>query len=253
MNNLNKITITEIINVVTVPSPRGRSEKMYNRKNFGLSFCLEGQITYTHNGRKYISDPEHAILLPKGQSYSIYGNKTGAFPVINFECINFSSEDFLLFPTRNSRSLLASFDQLSHLFINERNRTKCLSLLYEIIHALSCSGNTGTYTLLPAIRYLEENHFSSDITNKFLADKCNISEVYFRKLFRETYGVTPRQYIIDNRINKAKHLLQSAILNISAISEECGFSNPYHFSRIFKAKTGLTPTEYMNRNRITTI
>ena len=85
---------------------------------------------------------------------------------------------------------------------------------------------------------------------ELLAEKCGISEVYFRRLFTEQYKVTPKQYIIDLRINKAKQLLTDGIFKIGAISESCGFSNPYHFCRVFKEKTGLTPTEFMKQNKI---
>lgn len=98
--------------------------------------------------------------------------------------------------------------------------------------------------------HLDKNFFSADITNKELANICNISEVYFRKLFAKVYGVSPHQYIISARINKAKQLLSEGLFKINAIAEMCGFSSTYHFCRIFKQKTGITPTEYMKQNKI---
>ena len=89
-----------------------------------------------------------------------------------------------------------------------------------------------------------------DITNKNLAEICNISEIYFRKLFLKAYGVTPKQYIIDTRIKRAKQFLSDGNLKVISVAEECGFSNQYHFSRIFKEKTGVTPTDYGKENRI---
>ena len=250
MNTLNDIIITDITAVVTVSSPKGRSDKMINRKNFGLSFCAEGQITYTLDGKEYVSDPGHAIILPKGQSYAIHGDKTGVFPIINFDCKNFQTDKFILLPIRSIDSVMKDFEQMKSLFLFEKNRLKIISILYNILHKLSGSGSFQPDILSHAVKYLETNFSCPDITNKFLADLCNISEVYFRKLFSRTYGVSPRQYIIDIRINKAKQLLTDGVLNITAISEQCGFASPYHFSRLFKEKTGLTPSEYMKQNRI---
>ena len=54
--------------------------------------------------------------------------------------------------------------------------------------------------------------------------------------------------VIPVRCSECKYLEISGTWH-DGISEECGFSNPYHFSRLFKEKTGLTPTEYLNQNR----
>lgn len=250
MNNLNKIVLTDITDVIAVFSPKGRFVKMHNRKCYGLSFCKEGQITYTHKGKEYISDSDHAIILPMGQSYSLYGDKTGIFSVINFECRDFLCDTMMILPVRNIDSLMSDFTQMKNLFLFEENRTKVMSIFYNIIHTLTTDAATRYNILLPAVKYLESNYSSPDITNAVLAGQCNISEVYFRKLFTSQYGITPRQYIIDIRINKAKQLLTDGILKINAISEKCGFSNPYHFCRLFKDKTGLTPTEYGKQNKI---
>ena len=73
---LSNITITDIKETFTVFSPKGRFEKIQNRKAYALSFCDKGQITYTHNGNEIISDKNHAIILPQGQSYTLFGDKT---------------------------------------------------------------------------------------------------------------------------------------------------------------------------------
>lgn len=249
MSDLNKIVVTDIVSISTVFSPKGRLEKMNNRQNYGLTFCNEGQITYTHNKHDFVSTPDYAVILPKGQSYTIRGDKTGTFPLINFECADFLCDTMIVLPIENPDIFIRDFSQMKKLFLFERNRTKVMSIFYNMLHNLSISADSGNSILLPAINYLENNYLSHELTNKMLADQCNISEVYFRQLFTGQYGISPRQYIIDIRINKAMQLLTDGVFKINTVSEKCGFSNPYHFSRLFKAKTGMTPTEYMKQNR----
>ena len=55
-----------------------------------------------------------------------------------------------------------------------------------------------------------ENYTSCDLTIKEIADKAFISEVYFRKLFKESYGTSPQKYLIELRINNAKTLIATA-------------------------------------------
>ena len=103
---------------------------------------------------------------------------------------------------------------------------------------------------MPAIKYIAKNYSNDALTNEILAEICNISEVYLRKLFLKHLNLTPKQYISEIRLSKAKQLLSDGILKINAISEQCGFSSSYNFSRFFKDKTGITPTEYLKQNRI---
>ena len=124
-----------------------------------------------------------------------------------------------------------------------------MSVFYYILHRLSTESSVHN-VILPAIRYIESNYQSPKLSNAELAEKCNISEVYFRKIFTETYNTTPKQFIVDIRINKAKQLLTEGFLKVGAVAGLCGFSNQYHFCRLCKEKTGVTPTEYMKRNRI---
>ena len=101
---------------------------------------------------------------------------------------------------------------------------------------------------MPAIKYIENNYKDYTLSNQTLADVCNISEVYLRKLFIKHLNTTPKQYICDIRLSKAKQLLSEGILKTNAICEQCGFSSLSNFSRFFKEKTGLTPTEYLKEN-----
>lgn len=246
---LNEIIITDITDIFTVFSPKGRSAKIQNRDSYALSFCEEGQITYTHNGNKFISDKDHAVILPQGQSYSIYGDKTGSFPVINFTCADILCDTVISLPIDNSKSYMKDFNRLQSLSLFGENRTEMMSIFYHMLHRLS-SQNSSCQVILPAIKYLENNYQNPNLTNKKLAEQCKLSEVYFRRVFTNYYNMSPKQFLIDIRINKAKQLLSEGAMKINVIASNCGFSNQYHFCRLFKEKTGLTPTEYIKRNRV---
>ena len=244
---LSNITITDIKEIFTVFSPKGRFTKIENRKSFGLSFCIDGHITYTHNGKKITSDKNHAILLPEGQTYTLYGDKTGSFPVINFTCADFLCDTVISLPVQNIEAHIKDFEKLRSLSLFDGNRAEMMSIFYHMLHRLSTQ-NSSCKVILPAIKYIENNYQKPDLTNTELAEQCKVSEVYFRRVFTSYYNMTPKQFLIDIRINKAKQLLSEGALKINAIAIKCGFSNQYHFCRVFKEKTGLTPTEYMREH-----
>lgn len=249
MNELNSITVTEIKEMFTVMSPHGKTTEITDRKYFGLSFCIDGQITYTIDGKKVVSDKNKAVILPKGRSYSLHRDKTGSFPVINFDCLNFPCNDILSFTVLNPAAYIKEYEKMKALSLFSGNRAEIMSIFYGILHRILLD-NTSVSRLAPAISLIEKEFSNPKLTNSDLARECSISEIYFRKIFTEEYKLSPKQYLIEVRINKAKQLLTDGFLKINAVAAQCGFTNQYHFSRIFKEKTGFTPTEYSRRNKI---
>lgn len=249
--DLNAVTVTEIANVVTVYSERGGCDLMQNRACYGLSFCTEGRITYVQNGQEYVSDKGCAVLLPKGGSYRIQRDRTGYFPVINFDCLEFLSDTVVLLPIQSSARLMADYERMKHLFLLSGSRAQVFSIFYGMLHAL-CADDV-PQALQGAVRRIKSDFADASLKNASLAAECNISEVYFRRLFTKHFGVSPKQFVMDVRLQNAKQLLAEGALSIAGISERCGFSSPYHFCRIFKERVGLTPSEYRKENLIFTI
>ena len=77
-----------------------------------------------------------------------------------------------------------------------------------------------------------------------LAAECFLSERRFRDLFRERTGVTPKQYIINARMEKACVMLQSTGLSVAAVAESCGYPDGFYFSRLFSSVHGKSPLRY---------
>lgn len=88
---------------------------------------------------------------------------------------------------------------------------------------------------------MQKNHsiFMEDV-----AEALNMSYSSFRKLFREYTGISPGQYQMQHKINKAISLLNEGKSTVKEISSELQFETPQYFARIFKKKTGKTPKEY---------
>tara|TARA_B100000902_G_C26942382_1_gene731694 strand:- start:325 stop:708 length:384 start_codon:yes stop_codon:yes gene_type:complete len=95
-------------------------------------------------------------------------------------------------------------------------------------------------------RYLDVNFYNT-IDLKDLALLQGFSPYHLLRLFKLYYGITPRQYQITKRIEKAKKNL----INGWKVSESCydvGFQSVPTFSLLFKRKTGMTPTEFKKSN-----
>ena len=244
MIDLTKCTVTALDSVYTVVSARGRILQMHQRIYHGLSFCTGGKIVYTHQGKEYISDREHAVFLPRGASYQLFGSEAGHFPLINFQCDNLPLDTFLVIPLHNPERYFQDYEQLKAKFLFPNSRLKAISIFYDILQQLVNETAVENPILMPAMRSLEGSFSDSTLSNATLAEACGISEAYFRRLFKAQTGLSPKQYLLDIRINHAKQLLCDNAQPIARIAEYCGFTNPYHFSRAFHSRTGLTPSDY---------
>lgn len=142
--------------------------------------------------------------------------------------------------------------------INEID-TLFLSLSREAIHA---SGEITDYAVAllyailqlfssptpKAFQFLRAKNDLEDLSiNKSIAEVCsyyNMTPEHFIRSFKKAYGTTPANYRINHQLTQAKNLLLDTQLEISSISEMCGFSDPYYFSRLFKKHVGITPTHF---------
>jgi AraC family transcriptional regulator len=96
---------------------------------------------------------------------------------------------------------------------------------------------------LTLILDLIESDLSEDLSLKVLANAAGLSEYHFLRLFKQSTGLTPHQYVISQRIERAKELLQKTQMTITEIAYLLGFSTPAHFTHHFRRKTGITPRE----------
>ncbi len=77
-----------------------------------------------------------------------------------------------------------------------------------------------------------------------LASLSGFSRTYFSYVFRKVTGLRLQDYLIQDRLNKAKDLLKNPALTIKKVAYEIGFRDPNYFCRVFKNDTGLNPTNW---------
>ncbi len=97
--------------------------------------------------------------------------------------------------------------------------------------------------LRPVITYISEN-FKDKIYIEKLADMINVSPDYFTKMFKDSIGKTPIEYINGLRVNYSMRLLASTEMSMAEIAEDIGFCNPNYFHKIFKQYMGVSPLQY---------
>src|SRR5262245_58297205 len=87
-------------------------------------------------------------------------------------------------------------------------------------------------------------NLSADIEVAELAGLVRLSPHYFSVVFRQAVGVTPHQYILQERISEACRLLAAGGMSLAELAGHLGFSDQSHFSRAFRKVTGMTPRSF---------
>lgn len=116
-------------------------------------------------------------------------------------------------------------------------------ILCELVENCSNVNTTASASIEQAIQYMGE-HLDQNISLDELAENINLSKFYFNRYFKKQMGMTPHQYFVNMRLQRAKKLLVTTHSSIEEVAEVCGFDNASNFIRLFKKKTGMTPTAF---------
>ena len=108
------------------------------------------------------------------------------------------------------------------------------------------TGGLSKLKLQQVVDYIHA-HLDRDLSLKELAAIVQMSAHYFSQLFKQSTGITPHQYVIHCRIERAKELLMQRKLTISDVAKVVGFVDQSHFHRHFKRLVGITPKAFLQQ------
>lgn len=177
------------------------------------------------------------MIIPEGKLYNILTNVPNFIPIQKPDCY---LEIF--------RELCKYYDSAL-----ETDEIKLQSIVLELI----CNLHRDSEKILKAdkikknneaiinetIKYIKEN-LTSDLSLGKLSNLVHLSQNYFHKCFKQSTGKTLRDYVEEQRIKKAVHLLVTSDLSLAEIAFECGFSSQSYFNYVFKRRMKKTPRKY---------
>ena len=108
---------------------------------------------------------------------------------------------------------------------------------------LHVKGGLAPHLRRQLVEFIEHN-LDQPLSLDELAGRCALSEYHFARMFRESIGLPPHQYLLARRLNRARELLRSSSRAFGDIALECGFASASHFSNRFKQAMGATPGAY---------
>lgn len=227
-----------------------------------LLLILKKHTQIEINGTTIEAPPYSAILLKKNTPHRYYKTE-GEYSNhwLHFDC---SCEDektmdsFLpnaqLFSLKNPEIVTTYIHQLlwENIYTAEKYRARHVdSLLRILFQHLSTdfydNTNVKYNPYLSKIQDLHIKMLSAPHMDYDIAKICNdigISTSYFQYVYKDFFGISFRNSLIQLRIEHAKSLLRDSNITITEVAQRCGYTNEVHFYRQFKKNTGVTPNSY---------
>lgn len=218
-------------------------EDAYTRKPGNSFILIDENTSYSIFSEGDIFIYDRIIFKTDGKSDSLipFNLRTGSL----YKITSHNKTDYLINMILNEYySLSTHKNELLKQFIS--------SLFLELSNEVkndSPAADSPYYDKLLEIRRNIHSKPSEKWTVDLICRQVNLSRSYFQLLYRETFGITCINDVIESKINLAKRLLESTQDTIAIIAQSCGYDSDVHFMRQFKKITGLTPSEY--RKKIT--
>lgn len=137
------------------------------------------------------------------------------------------------------------------------NQLELLSQTYKLLFELSVlSPNSTNHQLNQSekicleCRHTIEKHYNIDgLSISSIAQKLNVNRSYLTTLFKKYYHISPKDYLLQTRMKRAKQLLENTEEPIKVISYSVGYQDPLYFSKAFKEFYNISPSQFRKNNK----
>lgn len=247
--NTNNIS-AELVSVIELQWEKVNA-RAGKRPFYTLSFRMIGGATFLLDEREplYVNESE-ITYVPANYDFRKQAEH-GKIIAIHFTTNSPMPKKMLRFKPRNPNFFKSEFAKLYQIWNQKQLGFNYESniIFYRIILEIEKEWSKHTPSvankkLSDAIDYIHLNFSNGDISVTKLAQMCNMSDTYFRKLFVTEFGTTPLKYINNLRMTQISELLQANYSSIEDIAEQCGFNNVNYFSLFVKKETGMSPLSY---------
>ena len=253
--------LESIDDVKIVSSFQNRSQaykKIQNRATHGFIYRIKGDAKYYFDGKCITAREGELVFLPCGASYEYTTDDSGEnlYTSINFtaKIENSVLAVYSLENLHGAQHILQSFSSLWK-FGSPSDRYKCVSDFYSILSYISRieqskNQSDKNYDLIdPAIEYLKQHIYDVDFKINKLHALCGISDTYFRKIFTKKYNMTPKEYVLYERISHARSIIDSGDYgSIKEVAESVGYVDSLYFGKAFKKFYGAPPSTIEENN-----
>lgn len=228
-------------------------------------FCLSGSCEFNIWDEAVMAHTGEFMVINPGTRHweSNLGNKwivvgfSGAMPAFDHAASGYTKGSYLLKSEYISQLATFLLDEAKNKLPGYQDACihslELLLLLIRRIRESDTFEDTVSHELWQAetkrssIRWIKqyiENNFTHELSIEFLSRKIGLNKYSLIREFKQAYGVSPIEYLLQCRFREAKFLLATTNFSIGHISQGVGFSSSNYFSQCFTKRVGMTPTAY---------
>jgi RpiB/LacA/LacB family sugar-phosphate isomerase len=137
-----------------------------------------------------------------------------------------------------------------HSLEEERAQEVIDAYLGATLAAVDAVGGLPPWRLQRVFGYIREN-IAREVSVAQLAQTVGMSQYYFSKLFKTSTGITPHQYVMRQRVERAQELLCNTPTPLASVATQVGFETQSHFTSVFRHIVGVTPKHYREMHQPT--
>ena len=227
-----------------------------SRHSDAFVYIISGACTYTVDGKEFTVKQGDILYLSHNAEYNMYiRDDKYSFIFCDFEFDSDKPRECMPFYSKNSSFAENLFVKLLNTYGSDSASAfeESLSALYDIYGFIKRTQspkyveNGQKMRIAEAKRYIDFHFSDSSLSIEDVAQRIDMSEVYFRKLFKNEYGQSPSQYLAAVRLRKAIELMRYPFMSVEECAMQSGFSSQQYFSRVFKKNIGDTPAHYRKK------
>lgn len=215
-----------------------------------LSYRIKGDADFITDKKDISVGSNELVFVPANLQYTMRASNEKLI-VIHFLSDSVLPNEIKKISPKNSAYFERKFNELHNVWSKKLfgYEYECKSIIYKILYKIESEVSESKpkskiELISDAVEYIHE-HFTENITVEFLSEISMMSDTYFRKIFFQSFGVTPIKYINKLKLEYAKELLCSNYYTVGEVSEKCGFENINYFSTFIKKQSGFSPSDFL--------
>lgn len=233
------------------------SERYSPPRNYhALIFRVHGKATVVKGDNKIRLDKNDVTFVPMGCEYVISSSTDEDVIIVHFEASFKTTPPISNMHATNPDAFITLFGKMLDTWQNQPRGFvyRIDSLFLSILEQIECqsfesNAKSAKYCVQHALEAMHSGFSDPELSVERISKALGYCTSYFRRIFVEEMGISPKEYLVNLRIKHAVALLESQYYSVEKVAELAGYTSTKYFSTSFKRVMGKSPSSYLSHKQ----